>query len=48
MSKNPVAEVVADIAERERILAVADGNYVWAIICALVEYNARAQDTRFP
>lgn len=41
MITNPLAEVVAEIAERERKMAVREGDYVWALICAIVEGQAR-------
>lgn len=41
MDRNPVAEALAEIAERERTLAVEEGDYVWAFLCALVEQHAR-------
>lgn len=41
MGANPVAEVVAEIANRERKSAVKEGDYVWAFICAIVEGQAR-------
>lgn len=42
MTTHPLAELVEQIAERERKLAVQDGDYVWAIICAIVEGQAHA------
>jgi len=41
MSEHPVAETVAEIAGRERKVAVKEGDYVWALICAVVERQAR-------
>lgn len=41
MNQNPIAAAVAEIAERERKLAVSEGDYVWALICAIVEGQAR-------
>lgn len=41
MSESPLAEAVAEIAERERKLAAGRGDYGWAILCALLELEAR-------
>jgi hypothetical protein len=45
MSGHPFAELVEQIAERERKAAVKEGDYVWALICAVVEQQARASTT---
>lgn len=36
-----MAEVVAEIAERERKTAVRTGDYAWALLCAMIERQAR-------
>jgi hypothetical protein len=41
MARNKIAETIAEIVERERIIAVDEGDYVWALICAVVEHHAR-------
>jgi hypothetical protein len=41
MPEHPIAEVVAEIAEQERKAAVREGDYLWALICAVVEHQAR-------
>jgi hypothetical protein len=41
MTDNPLAQTIAEIAERERREAVREGDYVWAILCAIVEGHAR-------
>ncbi len=41
MSRNVIAETIAEVAERERMLAVEEGEYVWAFICAVVELHAK-------
>ncbi len=46
MRKNTIAEAIAVIAERERDLAVEEGDYVLALICAFVEYQAREAAAR--
>ena len=40
MTAHPLAELVEEIAERERRAAVEDGDYVWAFICAVIECEA--------
>ena len=35
--KNALAKALAEIAQRETKLAILDGNYSWAIVCALVQ-----------
>lgn len=41
MTDHPLADLVEQIAERERKAAVQAGDYVWAVICAVVEQQAR-------
>ena len=40
MIAKPIAEIIVEIAARERKLAVQEGEYVWAFICAVVEQHA--------
>jgi hypothetical protein len=40
MNPEPLLQTVAQIAEHERKAAVMEGDYVWAIICAIVEGHA--------
>jgi hypothetical protein len=40
MVASAVAKTIAEIAEHERVRAVRSGDYVWAIVCALVEEQA--------
>jgi hypothetical protein len=40
MTAHPFAELIEQIAEKERRAAVKDGDYVWALICAVVEHEA--------
>ena len=40
MSEHPFAELVEQIAERERKAATRDGDYVRALVCAVVESQA--------
>ena len=40
MRPSPLAETVAQIARRERVLAVKDGDYLLALVLAIVEQNA--------
>jgi hypothetical protein len=41
MTADLVAQTVAEIAERERRAAVEHGDYVWALVCAFIENQAR-------
>jgi hypothetical protein len=41
MTSHPFAELIEEIAERERKAAVKDGDYLWALFCAFVERQAR-------
>ncbi|MGP8132468.1 MAG: hypothetical protein ACLQC0_07370 [Thermoplasmata archaeon] len=41
MTTHPFAQLIQQIAERERKAAVRDGDYVWALVCAIVEVQAR-------
>ena len=40
MIPRPLAETIVQIAKRERDLAVNDGNYLLALVLAIVELNA--------
>lgn len=35
--KNVVVKTLTEIAQRETELAILNGNYSWAILCALIE-----------
>lgn len=37
MTAHPFAELMEQIAERERKAAVREGDYGWALVCAIVE-----------
>lgn len=41
MKRNAIARTIAEIAERERAEAISEGDYVWALICALVQQRSR-------
>ena len=41
MVEKLIAQTIAEIAARERTQAVEEGDYVWALICAVLEQRAR-------
>lgn len=41
MTSDPLVETLAQIARRERIHAVEDGDYLWAVAIAVLENQAR-------
>jgi hypothetical protein len=45
MTAHPFAALIEQIAERERKAAVKDGDYVWALLCTVIQRQAQVVQT---